>query len=147
MQQNWTYQKEMELNAPVEKVWRALTESEFTKQYMYGCEVVTDWKPGSAIEWIGEHEGKSVVFVKGIIKEIIPQQKLSFTMIDPNMGLEDIPENYVSLTYTLRQKGDRTILGLSQGDYSKVANREQRMIDTEKGWDYALPLLKKVVEQ
>ena len=47
-----------EIDAPPEQVWRALTDRELIKQYMFGSEVETDWKPGSPITWQGEFEGR-----------------------------------------------------------------------------------------
>jgi len=37
------------LAAPPERVWQALLDGEFTRQY-WGHENVSDWKPGSAWE-------------------------------------------------------------------------------------------------
>ena len=48
-----------EIDAPPEKVWRALTDPELIKKYMFGSEVKTDWKPGSPITWTGEFEGRA----------------------------------------------------------------------------------------
>jgi len=68
-------------------------------------------------------------------------------MFDPNMGLEDLPHNYILLTYTLSEKEGQTILQVEQGDYSKVDNGQSRLEESEKGWDYVLPLLKELVER
>ena len=89
------------INAPVSKVWDALVNPEQTKKYMFGCETVSDWEKGSSLEWKMMHEGKELVAVKGIIAEISPAQSLSYTVIDPNSGMPDIPENYLTVTYEL----------------------------------------------
>ncbi len=44
---------EVYIAATPEQVWRALTESEFTKQYYYGNTVESDWKPGSPMVYRG----------------------------------------------------------------------------------------------
>jgi uncharacterized protein YndB with AHSA1/START domain len=49
---------EIEIDAPPTKVWSALTDPDQIKQYMFGSEVVTDWRQGSQIVWKGEYEGK-----------------------------------------------------------------------------------------
>ena len=46
------------INAPVGKVWDALTNPEVIKQYMFGTNVISDWKEGSPIVWKGEWQGK-----------------------------------------------------------------------------------------
>lgn len=147
MEKDWIYRKSLEINATVDKVWAALTQSEYTRQYMFGCSVISSWKVGQAIEWKAEMEGKEMVIVKGTILEIDAPHRISFSMFDPNMGLADIPKNYINLTYTLQAKGNGTALSLVQGDYSKVDNREKRFEDTQKGWEQVLPVLKKVAEQ
>ena len=60
------------INAPAAKVWDALVNPVQTKKYMFGCETISDWKPGSELLWRGNYEGKDMVFVKGKIVEIIP---------------------------------------------------------------------------
>ena len=49
---------ETEIEASPAEVWKALTDPELIKKYMFGSEVVTDWQPGSPITWKGEYEGK-----------------------------------------------------------------------------------------
>lgn len=48
------------INAPVAKVWEALVSPAMIKQYMFGTNVVTDWKEGSPIVWRGEWQGKAL---------------------------------------------------------------------------------------
>ena len=48
------------INAPVSKVCDALINSEQTKKYMFGCEVVSDWKAGSPLLWNGTYKGKEM---------------------------------------------------------------------------------------
>jgi uncharacterized protein YndB with AHSA1/START domain len=38
----------------VANVWDALTNPETIKQYMFGTNVVTDWRQGSSIVWKGK---------------------------------------------------------------------------------------------
>lgn len=42
------------VNAPIARVWEALTKPEIIKQYMFGANVVSDWRVGSSIVWKGE---------------------------------------------------------------------------------------------
>ena len=32
------------IDAPASKVWEAITNPEFMRQYLFGAEVITDWK-------------------------------------------------------------------------------------------------------
>jgi uncharacterized protein YndB with AHSA1/START domain len=42
------------IDAPVAQVWDALVNPAAIKQYMFGTNVISDWKKGSAIVWKGE---------------------------------------------------------------------------------------------
>jgi uncharacterized protein YndB with AHSA1/START domain len=149
-------QNKIAINASAAKVWDALTNPEQTKKYMFGCETVCDWKPGSPLLWKGSYEGKEMVFVKGNIVEIDPGRFLSYTTIDPNSPIADIPENYLTVTYNLNeenlpsgQAGGHTVFTVTQGDYSKVADGEKRYKDAYnngEGWNPILVEIKKIVE-
>lgn len=138
----------IELNAPGSKVWDALTNPQQTKKYMFGCETVSDWKVGSPLLWRGTYEGKEMVFVKGNIVDIKSRKFLTYTTIDPNSGIADIPENYLTVTYELTTEKGKTILTVTQGDYATVGDGEKRYNETVQGggWDPILKEIKKLVE-
>ena len=136
-------------NAPAAKVWDALVNPEQTKKYMYGCEAISDWKKGSSLLWKGQHEGKEMTFVKGVIVDITPEKHLSYTVIDPNGTLPDVPENYLTVTYDLTSSGNQTTFTVTQGDYSKVGdgeNRYKHSYNNGEGWNPILVQIKKLVE-
>jgi uncharacterized protein YndB with AHSA1/START domain len=138
------------INAPIAKVWDALTNPEQTKKYMFGCETVSDWQKGSALTWKMDLDGKEFVPVKGSIVEIDPGKHLAYTVIDPNSGIEDIPENYLTVTYDLKEENGQTVLNVTQGDYSKVGDGEKRYNDSYnngEGWDPILVEIKKLLEE
>lgn len=136
------------INAPLAKVWDALVNPEQTKKYMFGCETVSDWQRGSELLWKGNYEGQDMVFVKGKIVEIIPEKFLSYTTIDPNSGIADIPENYLTVTYKLEEASGKTVLTATQGDYSVVEEGGKRFRETLEGggWQPILTEIKKMLE-
>ncbi|MCF0041015.1 SRPBCC domain-containing protein [Dyadobacter fanqingshengii] len=137
------------INAPASAVWDALINPEKTKQYMFGCETVSDWKVDSELLWRGQYEGNDIVYVKGKIVEIQPEKLLIYTTIDPNSSIEDVPENYVDVTYELVPQEGKTVLNISQGDFSTVADGESRYKDSYNngdGWNPILVEIKKLVE-
>ena len=143
-------QNSITINAPVSKVWDVLTNPAQTKKYMYGCETVTDWQAGSSLEWKGSYEGKEMVFVKGIITAIEPESLLVYTVFDPNSTMEDIPENYLTVTYSLSVEHGHTVLVVTQGDYNTVADGERRYKETYnngEGWNPILVQIKKLAEE
>lgn len=138
------------INAAASKLWDALVNPEQTKKYMFGCESVSDWEPGSELLWRGEYEGKEMIFVKGKVLQIEPGKYLAYTVIDPNnTSIADLPENYLTVTYTLKEENGSTNLIVTQGDYSKVAEGEKRYQDSYnngEGWNPILIEIKKLVE-
>ena len=138
------------IKAPKAKVWDALVNPEQTKKYMFGCEPVTDWKPGSELLWNGVDSDKLITFVKGKIVEIRPEEYLAYTVIDPNnTNVPDIPENYLTVTYSLEEKNGETKFSVTQGDYSTVADGQSRYDDTMKvgGWQSIMDAIKSLVEE
>ncbi|HEX5112253.1 MAG TPA: SRPBCC domain-containing protein [Saprospiraceae bacterium] len=138
------------IRAPKAKVWDALVNPEQTKKYMYGCEPISDWKTGSELLWQGVDGDKSITFVKGKIIAIRPEEYLAYTVIDPNnTEVPDIPENYLTVTYTLEENNGETRCSVTQGDYSTVANGQGRYDDTMKvgGWQSILDAIKSLVEE
>ena len=136
------------INASASKVWDFLVNPEQTKKYMFGCETVSDWKPGSELLWSANYEGREIVFVKGKIVEIKPGKFLSYTTIDPNSGIADVSENYLTVTYDLKEEKGQTILTTTQGDYSTVGDGEKRYKETVDGggWEPILIEIKRLVE-
>jgi uncharacterized protein YndB with AHSA1/START domain len=137
------------INSSPQKVWDALINPEKTKIYMFGCETVSDWKVGSQLLWKGNYEGKEMVFVKGNIIEIEDFKKLVYTVFDPNSTMEDIPKNYLTVTYELTFDGTNTTLSVTQGDYNSVAEGEKRYKESYnngEGWNPILVGIKKIVE-
>jgi uncharacterized protein YndB with AHSA1/START domain len=138
------------INAPASVVWDALVNPEQTKKYMFGCEALSDWKVGSPLLWKGEYEGKEMIFVKGHIVDIKPENFLAYTAIDPNSTIDDIPENYLTVTYSLSSEKGQTTLTVTQGDYNIVAEGEMRYqeaYNNGEGWNPILQEIKKLVEE
>lgn len=137
------------IQAPPTRVWDALVNPAKTKQYMFGCETVSDWKVGSPLLWKGEYEGKEMVFVKGDIVELQPEKRLVYTTIDPNSNIDDTSENYLEVTYELQAENGHTVLNVQQGDYAAVAEGERRYEEAfngGEGWNPILLEIKRLVE-
>ena len=140
---------EVLIDAPVSTTWNVLTQPQYTKQYMFGCETVSGWQPGSRLDWKGTWDGVEVTAVTGSIITIQPCHLLVYTTFDPNnTAIENIPENYLTVTYTLHAVDHSTHLIVTQGDYTKVANGQQRYDEAiaAGGWDSILQKIKEVAE-
>lgn len=129
------------IDAPVAKVWDALIDPAAIKQYLFGADVHTDWKPGSAIRWRGEYQGRAYED-KGTVVAADRGRLLQFTHYSPLSGLPDVPENYHTVTMTLSDEPPRTRLSLTQDGSPTEAARQHN----ENNWNVVLAGLKKLVE-
>ena len=132
------------------KVWDVLVNPEQTKKYMFGCETLSNWQVGDALLWRGELDGKPIVFVKGSIVEINHGSYLAYTTFDPNnTAMADVPENYLTVSYTLEDRDGKTELTITQGDYTKVADGQKRFEDAMEagGWEGILEQIQILAQQ
>ncbi len=131
-----------EIQAPAEQVWKALTDPELIKQYMFGTNTVSDWKKGSTITYMGEWEGKQYKD-SGTIVDIVPGKLLHTTYFSNLSGKEDIPENYANVIYALDDKGTKTILTITQDNIEN----EEHLQHTEQNWNMILDTMKNMLEK
>ena len=132
------------IDAPASRVWKVLTEAEYTKRYMFGCEIFSDWSIGGPFDWKGASDG--VIYVKGYLKSVDAGRSLRYTMIDPHGGLEDVPANYLTMTVELIPERGGTKLTMQTGDFTTVGNGATRYQHTVAGGDGLLVQLKEVAE-
>ena len=142
MDKNLIARASIRINAPGEKVWAALVSPEAAKQYMFGTNVVSEWREGSPIVWKGEWQGKTYED-RGTILKFKPGRSLQYSHFSPLSGLPDKPENYHTVTIELSADGNQTLVSLAQ---DKNATEEARA-HSEKNWAMMLTALKKLLEQ
>src|SRR5947207_2212477 len=97
------------LNAPVDKVWDALTNPALIKQYLFGTNVAATWDVGSPITWSGEWEGRSYTD-KGTVLKADHGKVLQYSYFSSLSGKPDLPENYNIITIKLTPQGKSTAL-------------------------------------
>jgi uncharacterized protein YndB with AHSA1/START domain len=129
------------VNAPVAQVWEALVDPDTIPRYMFGAEVESDWKVGSAIVWKGEWQGKPFTD-RGVIRRFEPNRVLEYSHFSPLSGKADVPENHHTVHIELADRGADTVVTLSQDNNPTEQAREH----SEKNWQAMLDALKMVVE-
>jgi uncharacterized protein YndB with AHSA1/START domain len=130
------------INVSIATVWNALVDPQMIRQYMFGANVISDWKEGSSIVWKGEWQGKTYED-KGVILKMVPVRILQYSHFSPLSGLPDAPEYYHTVTVELFGEGSRTIVSLSQDNSPTEQAREH----SEKNWEMMLASLKKLLEK
>jgi len=130
------------INAPVNKVWEALTNPSLIKQYLFGTNTITDWKKGSPITYEGEWQGKSYKD-KGVIVDIIPEKLLHTTYWSSMSGKEDRPENYNNVLYEVEEQNGGTLVTISQDNIKD----EKELEHMNQNWGIVLDSMKKLLEK
>jgi len=138
--------KTITLNAEASKVWEALTKPEMIKKYMSGTEVISEWKVGSPILWVGTDEGEERVKVKGSIEKMETGKLIQYSTLDLDTESIDIPTNYVKATFELTPKLGKTLLSVTEGDYSRIEDGRKRFVEADGGWNRTLYALKAFIE-
>ena len=129
---------EIDIEASADRVWKALTDPDAIKEYMFGSRVETDWTVGSPITWDGEYEGRPYQD-KGEVLTYDEPRELSVTHYSPMMGEPDEPENYHTLVYTLTENDGSTHVELTQDgcdskeQAAQFSQNWQQMLDGLKG--------------
>ena len=139
---SYSSQASIIINVPLEKVWDGLTKPDLVKQYFFGTNLVTTWEVGTPIVFGGEWEGKSYED-KGTVLEYVPNETLSYDYYSPMGGLEDIPENYQIIRYTVEETADgiKTTIDQSNSPSEDVANH------STENWNKVLVALKVLIEK
>lgn len=141
MPQNLTATKSIVIAATPERVWEALTDPAQVKHYMWGSEVVSDWKQGSPLIYRGIWDGKPFED-KGTILEIDPPRLLRTNYFSPLSGKPDVPENYAEVSYALSAEAGRTTLTVTQGNIPDEDGKTR----SEGNWGTVLGAIKKLIE-
>lgn len=141
MENQLTAKSSILIDAPSAKVWDALINPEMIKQYLFGTEATSDWKPGSPITYRGIWEGKSYED-KGIIEKVEPGKLLESTYWSSMSGTEDRPENYARVRYALSEQAGKTRLTITQDNCATEQSRQH----SEDNWNAVLKTIKQLLE-
>lgn len=130
-----------------ELLWEVLTQSTYTKAYMFNCSVESTWIKGSPIIWQGEYQGYKA-FQKGEIIATTPNAKIKYSTFDPNFGLADEAKNYIHVTYLIKEHKNGNSLTCSTLAIinDTFDGSEERMQHIMQGWEMVIEQMKKVIE-
>ena len=134
------------INVEPEKVWKALTKSEYIQYYFHGCEVESAWQENDTIAFNLEMEGQKKTLVHGKLLEIEKNKVLRHSLFPSDAKYPDIPANHIVVCYELIDLAGQTELIITQTGFQNAQDGEKRFEESIKGWDYSLPLLKEISE-
>lgn len=124
MNKNLKVSESIIINATPKRVWQVITEPELIKNFLFGTETLTDWNVGSNIVFQGEYEGHTYKD-KGMVLINTPLKELSYSYWTGFSGLEDKPENYAEIIYSLDKLGEKQVeFTWTQHGYASEENRK-----------------------
>jgi uncharacterized protein YndB with AHSA1/START domain len=130
------------IDAPSARVWDALTNPDMIKRYMFGVDARSDWQEGSPLVLRGVWEGKPYED-KGTVLRVEEGHLLEYTHFSPLSGVDDVPENYHTITVELASDDGRTVVTLAQDNNATDEEREH----SATMWATMLGTLKDVLEE
>jgi uncharacterized protein YndB with AHSA1/START domain len=121
-----------------DKLWTALTSSEFSRQYWFGTELRTDWTIGSPFALVMNGTPTDV----GEILEFDPPRRLSYTF--RHVLQEELRnEKPTKVVFKLEPHGKLVKLTLTHEGFAEAS----KLLDgVSKGWPAILSSLKSLLE-
>jgi uncharacterized protein YndB with AHSA1/START domain len=121
-----------------EKLWEALTSSEFTRRYWWDTSIVSDWKVGSSFKLVTN----GIETDDGEVLEVDPPRRLSYTFrhLVNDQAKRERPSR---VTFVLEPAGKLVKLTLTHGDFDSGSV----LLDgISKGWPAIMSSLKSMLE-
>jgi uncharacterized protein YndB with AHSA1/START domain len=120
-----------------EKLWQALTSSEFTRLYWWGTSVVSDWKVGSSFKLVMNGTATD----DGEVLEADPPRRLSYTF--HHLLSERAKQEGRRVTFVLEPHGKLVKLTLTHQGFAP----DSVVLDgISRGWPAILSSLKSMLE-
>jgi len=141
-------EKQIELKAPISRVWRAITDHrEFGTWFKVNLE--GPFVPGEVSRGKMTHPGYEHVTWTAVVKELKPETLFSFTWhpyaIDPNVDYSNEPQTVIE--FRLSEVNGGTLLVITECGFDKIPadRRAEAFRMDEKGWAAQLKNIEKHV--
>lgn len=119
-------------NAPIEKVWKAITDKDEMKKWYFD---LSEFKPekGFKFEFTGGDENKQYLHLCEV-KEVVSNQKLSYSW-----RYDGIEGNSL-VTFEIFEQGDKTLLRLTHEGVETFITDDPNFAreSFEKGWNHII---------
>ncbi|WP_276131652.1 SRPBCC family protein [Polluticoccus soli] len=137
------FSKTITINAPVDSVWKALTDKVLIQQWMSETpiEIVTDWTVGGSFIIRGKHY-KVPFENKGTVLQYEAGVALEYSHLSSISRLKDEPGNYTSIAFKLEPSGSQTTLLFTASNFPTETIYKHLAFY----WNVTLEKIKKQVE-
>ncbi len=119
-----------------EKLWNAITNPEFTRQY-WVHENRSDWKKGSRWQHVSG-DGKHTVKIVGEVLESVKPKRLVLTWADPADA-----SDHSRVTFEIERIEDMVRLTVTHGDFKTGSDMARKIAI---GWPRVLSSMKSILE-
>jgi uncharacterized protein YndB with AHSA1/START domain len=143
-------EKNIELRAPVERVWRALTDAAEFGQW-FGVNLEGAFVPGQAIRGKITYPGLEHVILEARVVKMVPQRLFSFTWnpyaMDPAVDYSKEPSTLVE--FRLEPAGEGTRLEVVESGFDALPEhrRAEAFRMNDGGWAQQMENIKAHVER
>ena len=131
-------EKQIKINAPVSRVWQALTDyQEFGKWFMVA--LTAPFSEGKIIHGKITYPGAEHLEMRALIEKITPQKYFSFKWhpyaIDPDHDYSD--EKQTIVEFTLEAIDNGTLLTVKESGFAEIPaiRRQEAYQMNSQGWD------------
>lgn len=143
-------EKRIELQAPVSRVWRALTDfREFGEWFRVKLE--GPFVPGQVSRGQMTYPGYEHLKWEAVVQKMEPERLFSFTWhpnaVDPKMDYSK--ETPTLVEFRLEKTANGTLLVLTESGFDKVPSdrRLEAFRSNDGGWTHLMPVIEKYVAQ
>jgi len=126
------------IRASAEKVWEALTNPEFTRQYFHATAIESTWQVGAPVRY----EGDNGTAVDGEVLEIVPGEKLSISwhVLYDEQALSEEPSR---VTFSIEALNEQTKLRIV---HDRFPSGSVVFESISQGWPWIIASLKSLLE-
>ena len=125
------------IETSAEKVWRALTDGDFTERYWFGYRATSDWKAGSPYHFA--KDGQRSVEGKVLVSD--PPQKLALSWDVVKQGINR--ERISRVTFDIEPRGKVVRLTVT---HDELDERGETLRSISGGWPMVMASLKSFLE-
>jgi uncharacterized protein YndB with AHSA1/START domain len=141
-------EKSIELNAPVARVWRALTDhSEFSKWFRVNLE--SPFIPGKTTRGRITYPGYEHLVMEVVVQKMDKERLFSFHWhpyaVDPKVDYSNEPPSLVEFRLEPTPRGTRLLVTESGFDAIPIARRAEAFRMNSGGWDEQMKNIEKHV--
>ena len=141
--------RSVEIEAPVERVWRALTDAAEIARW-FEVAIEGEFAQGREVWMTSQHADYAGMRFRVRVTEMTPPRRLVWRWhpgaVDPNVDYSREPETTV--TFSLEPSGRGTRLTVAETGFDEIAleRRAKVFADNTQGWNDVLAAIQKHVE-